>query len=154
MCGSKLHKVKDCPRKDTEPIAEGPAVKGLNKKELKVALTAPLPQAATSQSSAQPSLQQAAVNVERMTPAAKAAADPPLLPPSNDALRDVLAETNRVLKALTTSSGGSTTATSSAQGAVQDPLAQAASEGRTQGVRGSCGSPGFRSQPCLPRSTG
>ena len=81
VCGSKLHKVKDCPRKDSEPMGDGSTVKGLNKKELKVALaTSSLP-TTTPQGPTPANLQQATVNAETMTAAAKAAADPPLPPP-------------------------------------------------------------------------
>ena len=74
VCGSKLHKVRDCPRKDSEPSGEGPGVKGLNKKELKVALASPTPPQ-TQPQKPQPSQQQAVAQAEVMTPAAKAAAD-------------------------------------------------------------------------------
>ena len=122
VCGSKLHKVRDCPRKDIEPSGDGPAVKGLNKKELRVATTSTTsPSTATTQQP-QPSLQQAAVGAETLTAAAKAAADPPLPPHSGDALREVLAETNRVLKALTSPVEAAATTTSSSTGALQDPL--------------------------------
>ena len=122
VCGSKLHKVRDCPRKDTEPAGDGSTVKGLNKKELKVAVASPPAPPSTTQAQAQPTLQQASVNVDAMTAAAKAAADPPLPPPSGDALREALAETNRVLKALTTPAEATTTSAGSTSGALQDPF--------------------------------
>eukprot|EP00439_Symbiodinium_sp_Y106_P028740 s5665_g3.t1 len=94
MTGLRLqHKVKDCPRKDIEPTGDGPSVKGLNKKELKVFLAGSAATAPVLPPQPQPSLQQATTSTESMTAAAKAAADPPLPPPSSDALREVLAET-------------------------------------------------------------
>ena len=118
VCGSKQHKVKDCPRRDIEPVGEGPSVKGLNKKELKVAQAT----SSTTQSTPTPPTQ-SVPNMDTMTPAAKAAADPPLPPPSSDSLREMLAETNRVLRAFTTAPESSATSTGASTGAVQDPLA-------------------------------
>ena len=66
VCGSKQHKVKDCPRKDIEPVGEGPSVKGLNKKELKVAQAT----SSTTQPTPTPPAQ-SVPNVDTMTPAAK-----------------------------------------------------------------------------------
>ena len=122
MCGSKQHKLKDCPRKDIEPTGDGPSVKGLNKKELKVFLAGSAATAPALPPQPQPSLQQATTSIESMTAAAKAAADPPLPPPSSDALREVLAETNRVLKAITSPTAETSATTSATPGAVQDPL--------------------------------
>eukprot|EP00439_Symbiodinium_sp_Y106_P070347 s1173_g12.t1 len=122
VCGSKQHKLKDCPRKDIEPTGDGPSVKGLNKKELKVFLAGSAATAPALPPQPQPSLQQATTSIESMTAAAKAAADPPLPPPSSDALREVLAETNRVLKAITSPTAETSATTSATPGAVQDPL--------------------------------
>ena len=78
VCGSKQHKVKDCPRKDLEPGNDSlPSPKG----------PPPLPPPSTAP----------------MTAAAMAAADPPIHPGvSSDSLKAMLAETTKVLKALTT----------------------------------------------------
>ena len=120
--GSKLHKVRDCPRKDLEPTNNSLAPRGLNKKELKTLSSTSTPSTSTTSAStttvspppppSQP--------VAAMTPAAKAAADPPLSV-SNESLREVLAETTKVLKALAPTSD-TASSLDRGQAAVQDPL--------------------------------
>ena len=122
VCGSKLHKVRDCPRKDLEPTNNSLAPRGLNKKELKTLSSTSTPSTSTTSAStttvcpppppSQP--------VAAMTPAAKAAADPPLSV-SNESLREVLAETTKVLKALAPTSDAASSL-DRGQAAVQDPL--------------------------------
>ena len=119
VCGSKQHKVKECPRRDIEPSNNSQTPKGLNKKELKALSTMSTSAASAPASSSTAPTTASPQPVSTMTPAAKAAADPPI-PVTNDSLREVLAETTKVLKALTTSTGTPT----QDQGvpAVQDPL--------------------------------
>ncbi|CAE7666959.1 GIP, partial [Symbiodinium necroappetens] len=122
VCGSKLHKVRDCPRKDLEPTNNSLAPKGLNKKELKALSSTSTPSTSTTSAptttvSPPPPPSQP---VAAMTPAAKAAADPPL-PVSNESLREVLAETTKVLKALAPTPD-TASSLDRGQAAVQDPL--------------------------------
>ena len=127
VCGSKLHKVKECPRRDLEPGSGSPEPKGLNRKELKaLASMSMASQVATSGTTtttgakAPPPAPASSASV--MTPAAMAAADPPLPPlATGDALKEMLAETTKALRALTTTATSSTTMEQQ-QPAVQDPL--------------------------------
>ena len=128
VCGSKLHKVKDCPRKDQEPGSDSPGPKGLNRKELRALASmsssstgqgsAATPTAAAKQQPPPPPPASMA-----MTPAAKAAADPPLQPVvTNDSLKEMLVETTKALKALSMTSASSPAMPEQSAPAVQDPL--------------------------------
>eukprot|EP00439_Symbiodinium_sp_Y106_P072982 s3287_g13.t1 len=124
VCGSKQHKVKDCPRKDLEPGNDSLSPKGLNKKELKALATVCSSAAITTAPSPKVPPPLPPPSTAPMTAAAMAAADPPIHPGvSSESLKEVLAETTKVLKALTTTTTTSATSTSNPPAsAVQDPL--------------------------------
>ncbi|CAE7296203.1 GIP, partial [Symbiodinium sp. KB8] len=128
VCGSKLHKVKDCPRKDQEPGSDSPGPRGLNRKELRA--LASMSSSSTGQGSAAPPMATAKQQPPppppasiAMTPAAKAAADPPLQPAvTSDSLKEMLVETTKALKALSMTSAPSLAMPEQSAPAVQDPL--------------------------------
>ncbi|CAE7711468.1 GIP [Symbiodinium sp. CCMP2592] len=123
VCGSKMHKVKDCPRRELEPANDSPSPKGLNKKELKALATVCSGGLATTTATAKSPPPLPPPATAPMSVAAMAAADPPIHPEvSNDSLKEVLAETTKVLKALTSTSSGSFTTGAQPPPAVQDPL--------------------------------
>ena len=110
VCGSKHHKVKDCPRRQQEGGQDGQVAGGLNKKEARLAQAKAKP-GPLSTSSRPPIAKAASLATTASTPT----------PTGGATLEEVLCETTKALKVLTAQGGGTPVAMAAASPAVAAP---------------------------------
>ena len=110
VCGSKHHKVKDCPRRQQEGGQDGQAAGGLNKKEARLAQAKAKP-GPLSPPSPPPMPKASSLTTTTTAPT----------PPGGATLEEVLCETTKALKVLTAQGGGTPVAIAPAPQAVAAP---------------------------------